>query len=194
MRGSRADFGIFRYPVLRFCKSCRVQFMKKIAIACSFLLMPMSSSLLAQGDTGLKICISADVEGIDGVVSEEQLGPEGFECQRFWECMTEELVAAIAAARMAGATEILLSELHGNGQNLPIEKLPDDVMIVRSWPRELGMMDGIDAPFDGVIFISSASGIVPSSFRIAEAAHVADVLGAEIADAYPSNGSAGNAD
>ena len=46
-----------------------------------------------------------------------------------------------------------MSDSHGNGQNLLIEQLPEDVMIVRSWPRKLGMMHGIDESFDGVIFI-----------------------------------------
>ena len=58
-----------------------------------------------------------------------------------------------AAARAAGATEFLVSDSHGNGQNLLIEELPDDVMVVRSWPREGAMMAGIDETFDGVIFI-----------------------------------------
>ena len=60
---------------------------------------------------------------------------------------------AFSAARAAGATEFLISDSHGNGQNLLIEKLPNDVMVIRSWPRPLGMMEGIDASFDGVIFL-----------------------------------------
>lgn len=102
---------------------------------------------------GLKIYISADMEGIAGVVTDEQLGPEGFEYQRFRDFMTQEVVAVIEAARAAGATEILVSDSHGNGQNLLIEKLPDDVQVVRAWPRPLSMMQGIDASFDGVIFL-----------------------------------------
>jgi D-amino peptidase len=47
----------------------------------------------------------------------------------------------------------VVSDSHGNGQNLLIDELPDDVKIVRSWPRELGMMHGMDETFDGVIFI-----------------------------------------
>jgi len=101
----------------------------------------------------LKIYISADMEGLAGVVTDAQLGPGGFEYQRFREFMTAEVNAAIDAARAAGATEILVSDSHGNGQNLLIDKMPNDVMIVRSWPRELSMMDGIDETFDGVIFI-----------------------------------------
>jgi D-amino peptidase len=64
----------------------------------------------------LKIYISADMEGVAGVVSGEQLGPTGFEYQRFREFMTQEVNAAIGAAFKAGATEILVSDSHGNGQ------------------------------------------------------------------------------
>ena len=56
-------------------------------------------------------------------------------------------------ARDAGATEILVSDSHGNGQNLLLEKLPTNVLLVRSWPRPLMMMQGIDATFAGAIFI-----------------------------------------
>tara|TARA_Y100000310_G_scaffold5212_1_gene6114 strand:- start:24725 stop:25570 length:846 start_codon:yes stop_codon:yes gene_type:complete len=101
---------------------------------------------------GKKIFISADLEGVVGAVTGEQLGPSGFEYQRFREFMTGEVNAAINAARSAGATEILVADSHGNGQNLLIEKLPKDVQVIRSWPRPLGMMEGINASFDGVIF------------------------------------------
>ncbi|HLE69911.1 MAG TPA: M55 family metallopeptidase [Vicinamibacteria bacterium] len=101
----------------------------------------------------VKVYISADMEGIGGVVSGEQLGTSGFEYQRFREFMTEEVLAAIRGARSGGAMEILVSDSHGNGQNLLIEKLPDDVQVVRSWPRPLGMMEGIDETFDCALFI-----------------------------------------
>ena len=104
-------------------------------------------------DDPLKIYISADMEGVAGVVTGEQLGPDGFEYPRFREFMTAEVVACIEAARAAGATEILVADAHGNGQNLLIERLPEDVMVVRSWPRPLGMMAGIDETFDGAILL-----------------------------------------
>src|SRR5947207_13502648 len=101
----------------------------------------------------LKIYISADMEGVVGVVTADQLGPQGFEYNRFREFMTEEVKAATEAAFEAGATEVVISDSHGNGENLLIEKLPKNVTIVRSWPRPLMMMQGIDETFDGVIFI-----------------------------------------
>ena len=121
------------------------------AYLCSIAVL-LSGVALAQDD-GLKIYISADMEGVVGAVTGEQLGPGGFEYERFRQFMTDEVNAAIDAARAAGATEFLVSDSHGNGQNLLIEQLPDDVMIVRAWPRPLAMMEGIDETFDGVIFI-----------------------------------------
>jgi D-amino peptidase len=93
------------------------------------------------------------MEGVVGVVTNDQLGPDGFEYQRAREFMTAEVNAAIEAAFAAGATEILIGDSHGNGQNLLIDKLPKNVQVVRSWPRPLMMMQGIDETFDGVIFL-----------------------------------------
>jgi len=101
----------------------------------------------------MKIYISVDMEGVVGVVTADQLTPTGFEYQRFRELMTEEANAAIEAAFAAGATEITVSDSHGNAENLLIEKLPKNVLLVRGFPRPLEMMQGIDETFDGAIFI-----------------------------------------
>jgi D-amino peptidase len=110
-------------------------------------------ALPAAAKDGRKIYVSVDMEGVAGVVSPEQLGPAGFEYARFREFMTEETNVALAAAREAGATELVVGDSHGNMQNLLIEKLPKDVLVVRSSPRPLMMMQGLDDSFDGVIFI-----------------------------------------
>ncbi|MGH7445297.1 MAG: M55 family metallopeptidase [Longimicrobiales bacterium] len=101
----------------------------------------------------MRVLISADMEGLAGAVTGEQLGPGGFEYGRFREFMTAEVLAAIDGARAGGATEFLVVDAHGNGQNLLIEQLPDEVMVVRSWPRPLMMMHGIDSTFDAAILI-----------------------------------------
>jgi D-amino peptidase len=111
----------------------------------------LASGIGAQEE--LKIYISADMEGVVGAVTGSQLGPGGFEYARFREFMTNEVNAAIAAARAMGATEILVSDSHGNGENLLIDRLPQDIQLVRSWPRPLMMMEGIDASFDAAILI-----------------------------------------
>jgi len=101
----------------------------------------------------LRVFISVDMEGLAGAVTGEQLGPGGFEYNRFREIATEETLAAIEGAREAGATYFVVADSHGNGQNLLIDRFPEDVEIVRAWPRPMHMMEGVDETFDAVFFI-----------------------------------------
>jgi len=126
--------------------------MKRLRAAAT-LVVALALAAPASAQAKLKVYISADMEGVAGVVTGDQLGPPGFEYERFRGFMTNEVLAAIEGARAAGATEILVSDSHGNGENLLIERFPKDVQIVRSWPRPLAMMEGIDASFDAVLFV-----------------------------------------
>jgi len=127
----------------------------------------------------LKVYISVDMEGISGVVTDDQLGPAGFEYARYREVMTREALAAVRAAKEMGATEILVSDSHGNGENLLVDMFPKDVRIIRSWPRRLSMMAGIDSTFDAVIFIGyhasihSQKGVRAHTFSSARLARIA---------------------
>ncbi len=107
----------------------------------------------AVAKAGPKVYISVDLEGIAGVVTGDQLGPPGFEYERFRGFMTDEALSAIEGARAAGATEFVVSDSHGNGESLLLEKFPKDVTVVRSWPRPLAMMQGIDETFAAAIFV-----------------------------------------
>jgi D-amino peptidase len=127
-------------------------------LACLVFAIGGSTSRTMAQQKKLKVHISVDMEGIGGVVTGEQLGPTGFEYGRFREFMTREALAAIEAAKAAGATEILVADSHGNGQNLLIDQLPADVRVIRSWPRRLGMVAGIDDNVDAAIFIGYHAG------------------------------------
>jgi D-amino peptidase len=134
--------------------------------------------LPAAAQERLRVYISADMEGVAGVVTGDQLGPPGFEYERFRGFMTDEVLAAIEGARSAGATEFLVSDSHGNGENLLIERFPKDVQIVRSWPRPLAMMQGIDPSFGAVLFVGyHASTTNPEGVRAhtMSSAHLADL-------------------
>ena len=107
----------------------------------------------------MRIYISADIEGIAGVVTREHTRPEGFEYQtaRIW--MTDSVAAAVNAAYDSGATEVVISDSHGNAQNLLMDRLPKGVQVVRSWPRPLSMMQGIEVgEYAGAMFIGYHSG------------------------------------
>jgi len=127
----------------------------------------------------LKVHISVDMEGVAGVVTSEQLGPTGFEYARFREFMTREALAAVNAAKAAGATEVIVADSHGNGQNLLIEQFPADVRVIRSWPRRLGMVAGVDDNVDAAMFIgyhagtNNPSGVRAHTFSSANLTRVA---------------------
>jgi D-amino peptidase len=111
------------------------------------------STSAAASAANLKVYISVDMEGVAGVVTADQLLPGGFEYERFRHFMTDETLAAVRAAKQAGATEIVVSDSHGNGENLFIEAFPKDVRLVRSWPRHGAMMAGLDKSFAAALFI-----------------------------------------
>lgn len=134
---------------------------------------------LAQTAKKLKVYISVDMEGIAGVVTADQLGPAGFEYERFRRFMTSETLAAVNAAKDAGATEIVISDSHGNGESLLIDQFPKDARIVRAWPRHGGMMGGLDPSFDAAMFIgyhastTNPRGVRAHTFSSAHLARVA---------------------
>jgi D-amino peptidase len=108
----------------------------------------------------LKIYISADMEGIGGVSTWDiQAGSEGSEYEKFRKLMTEEVNAAIDGAFDAGATEVLVSDSHGSGQNIDIELLDERVRLIRAWPRPLLMMQGLDSTFDAAVFVGYHAGM-----------------------------------
>ncbi len=102
---------------------------------------------------GLKIYISADMEGVGGAVTRQQTSRGKSEYERFRKLMTAEVNAAIEAALERGATEIVVSDSHGSGQNLLVEELHPEARLVRSFPRPLDMMQGVDDSFDAALFI-----------------------------------------
>jgi D-amino peptidase len=129
-------------------------------------LFAVITPLAAVAQRPVKVYISVDMEGVAGVVTADQLLPSGFEYERFRGFMTAETLAAIQGARDAGATEFVVSDSHGNQENLLIEQFTPDVTIIRSSPRPLGMMEGIDSSFAAVVFIGyHASTTSPTGVR-----------------------------
>jgi len=101
----------------------------------------------------LKVYISADMEGIGGVNTSIQTSPQGREFEKFRRLMTQEVNSAIMGAFDAGATEVLVSDSHGDAQNIDVELVDKRARLVRAWPRPLMMMQGIDSSFDAVVFV-----------------------------------------
>lgn len=101
----------------------------------------------------MKVFISADMEGISGVVASPQTGPEGQEYERARRLMTGEVNAAVEGALVAGATEVLVNDAHGSMRNILIEDLHPAARLVSGSPKPLSMMQGIDEGFDAAFFV-----------------------------------------
>ena len=119
-----------------------------------------------------RLYISADIEGIAGVVAGNHLMPGGFEYEQARQWMTAEVTAACNAAFESGIDEIVVSDSHGNGQNILLDELPDNVQLVRSQPRPLIMMEGIDVgKYLGALFIGYHTGATDMRGVLAHTLH-----------------------
>ncbi len=117
----------------------------------------------------MKIYISADIEGISGVVNNTHIMQEGYDYNRARNLMTDEINAAIRGAKLAGATKIVVNDSHDTMTNLLIEDLDEDVILISGSQKLLGMMAGIDDTYDAVLLIGyharhNTSGILSHSY------------------------------
>jgi D-amino peptidase len=102
---------------------------------------------------GKKIYISADMEGISGIVGDDQLSPGGSEYGRSRKLMAEDVNAAVRGALAGGATEIVVNDSHGGQRNLSPEDLDPSARLISHSFKRYGMMEGLDETFHAVIFI-----------------------------------------
>ena len=102
---------------------------------------------------GKKVYISVDMEGITGVVGDDQVSAGGAEYGRTRTLMAGDTNAAIEGARLAGATDILVNDSHGGQRNLRLEDLAPGVRLISHTFKRHGMMEGLDESFDAVLFV-----------------------------------------
>ncbi|MFD1037310.1 M55 family metallopeptidase [Virgibacillus byunsanensis] len=100
----------------------------------------------------MKLFISADIEGISGVATIQQLVTNS-EYQRFRKLMTSEVNAAIRGAFKGGASEVVVADGHGNMSNIIIEDLDNRARLVSGNNRVMAQLEGLDDTYDGIIFI-----------------------------------------
>lgn len=109
----------------------------------------------------MKVFISADIEGVNNIVTWDETSINSSEYQYFRKQMTEEVRRACIAAKEAGATEIFVKDAHDSARNLILSELPTFVKLHRGWEGcPCCMMAGLDSTFDAVMFIGYHS---PSS-------------------------------
>ncbi len=102
---------------------------------------------------GKRVYLSVDMEGISGVVGDDQVTAGGAEYGRSRKLMAADANAAIEGARLAGATDILVNDSHGGQRNLMPEDLAPGVRLISHTFKRHGMMEGLDDSFDAVLFV-----------------------------------------
>ena len=111
-------------------------------------------STLARAQSGPKVFISVDMEGITGVTHWEDVSRSGKDYDLFRKIMTQEASAAVEGALAAGATEVWVRDSHGSARNILPELLNKEAKLLRNWSGgPQSMVEGIDETFDAVVFI-----------------------------------------
>ncbi len=102
----------------------------------------------------MKVFISADIEGVTGVVHDDQTtnrSPNEYMQARKW--MTGDVNSAIEGALEAGAKEIYVKDAHADGRNILLDELKKEAFLISGWDVMYNMVQGIDETFNALILI-----------------------------------------
>jgi D-amino peptidase len=105
----------------------------------------------------MRVYVSVDMEGVAGVVHEDQTDPidprHAGEYNRMRRLMTAEANAAIEGALAAGADRVVVNDSHWLMMNLLAEELHPAAELVSGNPKARSMVEGVDEGFDAALFV-----------------------------------------
>lgn len=117
----------------------------------------------------MRIYISADMEGVTGLVDAHDVQPGGRDYERGRVMMTEDVNAAVRGALTGGAAEVTVNDAHGPMRNLLPGLLHPAAALIRGRPKPMGMLEGLTGEFDATVCIgyharAGALGVLSHSF------------------------------
>jgi D-amino peptidase len=101
----------------------------------------------------MNVFISADIEGVGGVMGWHQGDPTGRDYKLACQWMTAEVNAAIEGCLAAGATSIVVKDSHNEANNIELDKLHPAAELISGWGPLGSMVEGIDEQFDALVLI-----------------------------------------
>ena len=101
----------------------------------------------------MKIYISADMEGLSGVVSQKQVCSGNKDYERARRRMTKEVNAVINALFTEGVDEVVVNDSHSSMDNILIDEFDKRATLISGSPKPFSMMEGINSSFDAVFFV-----------------------------------------
>jgi D-amino peptidase len=117
----------------------------------------------------VKVYISADMEGITGMVDAQDVQPPGRDYEHGRVMMTEDVNAAVRGAFAAGATDVLVNDAHGPMRNILHDQLDPRARLIKGGGKRMGMIEGLNDDFDAVLCVgyhsrAGALGVLSHSF------------------------------
>ena len=105
----------------------------------------------------MRVYLSVDMEGVAGVVHEDQTDPidprHAGEYNRMRRLMTAEANAAVEGALAAGAERVLVNDSHWRMMNILAEELHPSAELMSGNPKALSMVEGVAEGFDAALFV-----------------------------------------
>ena len=121
------------------------------------------------GGGTLRVYISADMEGVTGLVDAQDVQPHGRDYEWGRLMMTEDVNAAVRGALNAGASSVVVNDAHGPMRNLLPDRLHPAAHLVRGRSKPMGMLEGLDSSFTATLCVgfhakAGTEGILSHSF------------------------------
>jgi D-amino peptidase len=101
----------------------------------------------------VQVFLSADMDGVTGLVTPAELLPDGPDFPECRAMMTADVNAAISGLAESGATGFTVCDAHNRGTNIRIANLDPRARLVRGTGTPLGMMEGIDDSYAAVCLV-----------------------------------------
>jgi D-amino peptidase len=132
--------------------------------------------LMDHGPRAFTVYIIGDMEGLAAVVRNAlEMRPEyrggDAQHQAFRTELTDEINAAIAGARAAGATQFVVNDGHGGTlfRNVLPERLDSTALLIRGYPKPVVMETGLNPDVDAMFMIGAhanagTAGVIAHSF------------------------------
>jgi len=124
---------------------------RTLMVACALFLV--AAPLATAQKPAPKVFISADMEGIWGVVHADQTSPASPEYGPARRWMADDVNAVVTGLLEAGAGEIVVNDSHGSMRNIVADALHPKASLISGTPKPLSMMQGIDSTFDAVVLV-----------------------------------------
>lgn len=135
----------------------------------------------------MRVFVSADMEGISGIASAQDVVREGDAYETGQALMHRDVNAAVEGAIAGGADEVLVNDSHSSMRNLDRTELDDRATLIRGNTKPRSMVQGLDADHDVALFVGyhsmagTARGVLNHTF-LPHAVIALHVTGTEVGE------------